>query len=104
MSFRPGSRVFSAFRTNFRQHYARRHASTAGAEPAGFARFWNSPVGPKTVHFWCVLLSPYPIPPHCIGNCCILRYPEPHATEPTNNPIIIPHLYTAHTNMIPGRQ
>lgn len=54
MSFRPGSRIFSAFRSNFRQYYARRHASTApGAEPSGFAKFWASPVGPKTVHFWC---------------------------------------------------
>ena len=53
MSFRPGSRIFSAFRTNFRQYYARRNASTApGAEPSGFAKFWASPVGPKTVHFW----------------------------------------------------
>ncbi|KAJ4381210.1 hypothetical protein N0V86_003559 [Didymella sp. IMI 355093] len=57
MSFRPGSRVFSAFRTNFRQYYARRHASTAGAEPAGFAKFWNSPVGPKTVHFWAPVMK-----------------------------------------------
>ena len=52
MSFRPGSRIFSAFRrTNFAQFYARRNASTA-TEPAGFAKFWNSPIGPKTVHFW----------------------------------------------------
>ncbi|KAF9698617.1 hypothetical protein N0V95_000861 [Ascochyta clinopodiicola] len=58
MSFRPGSRIFSAFRTNFRQYYARRNASTApGAEPSGFAKFWASPVGPKTVHFWAPVMK-----------------------------------------------
>lgn len=52
MSFRPGFRAFNAFRANFTQ-YTRRNASTAtGAEPAGFQKFWNSPIGPKTVHFW----------------------------------------------------
>ncbi|KAF3008724.1 hypothetical protein E8E13_009762 [Curvularia kusanoi] len=57
MSFRPGFRAFNAFRTNFNQ-YARRNASTAsGAEPAGFAKFWNSPVGPKTVHFWAPVMK-----------------------------------------------
>ena len=57
MSFRPGFRAFNAFRANFTQYTARRHASTApGAEaPAGFAKFWNSPIGPKTVHFWYAL-------------------------------------------------
>lgn len=55
MSFRPGSRIFSAFRPFFRpgQADARRRASTAaGATQGGFAGFWNSPIGPKTVHFW----------------------------------------------------
>jgi hypothetical protein len=56
MSFRPGSRIFSSFRPLFRQYYARRNVNTAaGAEQSGFARFWNSPVGPKTVHFWYAL-------------------------------------------------
>jgi hypothetical protein len=55
MSFRPGSRIFSSFRPFFRQAQAdaRRRASTA-AGPGGFAGFWNSPIGPKTVHFWYV--------------------------------------------------
>lgn len=56
MSFRPGSRIFSAFRPFFRQPLHRRGVNTAaGAEEAGqskFGKFWNSPVGPKTVHFW----------------------------------------------------
>jgi hypothetical protein len=58
MSFRPGSRIFSSFRPFFRQAQsdARRRASTA-AGPGGFAGFWNSPIGPKTVHFWYVNLS-----------------------------------------------
>jgi len=54
MSFRPGSRIFSAFRPFFQRANARRGVNTAAgtAEPAGFAKFWNSPIGPKTVHFW----------------------------------------------------
>lgn len=56
MSFRPGSRIFSAFRPFFQRANARRRVNTAaGPEPAGFQRFWNSPIGPKTVHFWYVL-------------------------------------------------
>ena len=27
-------------------------AAAAAPEQAGFAKFWNSPIGPKTVHFW----------------------------------------------------
>jgi hypothetical protein len=55
MSFRPGSRIFSSFRPFFRQAQAdaRRRASTATG-PGGFAGFMNSPIGPKTVHFWYV--------------------------------------------------
>jgi hypothetical protein len=57
MSFRPGSRIFSTFRPFFQRANARRRVNTAaGAEPAGFARFWNSPIGPKTVHFWYAAL------------------------------------------------
>lgn len=54
MSFRPASRIFTTFRPVFRQPLLRRRVQTAAspAEPAGFAKFWNSPVGPKTVHFW----------------------------------------------------
>ena len=82
MSFRPGSRVFGAFRTNFRQYYARRHASTAGAEPAGFAKFWNSPVGPKTVHFWCVpALCMFNSHTYCMA-IAAFSLPEPHAIPP----------------------
>ncbi|KAF1939160.1 UPF0041-domain-containing protein [Clathrospora elynae] len=58
MSFRPGSRIFSTFRPFFQRANARRHAGTAaGAEPAGFAKFWNSPIGPKTVHFWAPVMK-----------------------------------------------
>lgn len=56
MSFRPGSRIFNAFR----QPLLRRRVGTAAApeEQSGFAKLWNSPVGPKTVHFWYVGISP----------------------------------------------
>ena len=54
MSFRPGSRIFSAFRPFFRQPLLKRNQSTAAPEESGFQKLWNSPVGPKTVHFWYV--------------------------------------------------
>ncbi|KAF2130992.1 UPF0041-domain-containing protein [Dothidotthia symphoricarpi CBS 119687] len=54
MSFRPGARIFSSFRNA----YGRRRVNTAaGAQPAGFAKFWESPVGPKTVHFWAPVMK-----------------------------------------------
>jgi hypothetical protein len=55
MSFRPGARIFSAFRQHF-QSDARRRASTAAGAQTGFAGFMNSPIGPKTVHFWYAYL------------------------------------------------
>ena len=58
MSFRPGSRIFNAFRPMFRQPLLRRSNQTAAApEQAGFAKFWNSPIGPKTVHFWAPIMK-----------------------------------------------
>ncbi|EMD69179.1 hypothetical protein GGP41_004811 [Bipolaris sorokiniana] len=58
MSFRPGSRIFSSFRPFFQRANARRRVNTAaGAEPAGFQKFWNSPIGPKTVHFWAPVMK-----------------------------------------------
>lgn len=59
MSFRPGSRIFNNFRPFFRQPLLRRRVGTAAApgEQSGFAKLWNSPVGPKTVHFWYVYIS-----------------------------------------------
>ena len=59
MSFRPSSRFFANFSRNaffFRQPLLRRRIQTAAGETAEaqtkFQRFWNSEVGPKTVHFW----------------------------------------------------
>ena len=64
MSFRPGSRIFSSFRPFFQRANARRRVNTAaGAEPAGFQKFWNSPIGPKTVHFWYASTQ-------CFSKCC----------------------------------
>ncbi|KAF2848843.1 UPF0041-domain-containing protein, partial [Plenodomus tracheiphilus IPT5] len=58
MSFRPGSRIFSTFRPFFQRANARRRVNTAaGPEPAGFQKFWNSPIGPKTVHFWAPVMK-----------------------------------------------
>ncbi|KAH8730637.1 hypothetical protein GQ44DRAFT_736812 [Phaeosphaeriaceae sp. PMI808] len=58
MSFRPGSRIFSSFRPLFRksQANARRQASTAAGK-GGFAGFMDSPIGPKTVHFWAPVMK-----------------------------------------------
>ncbi|KAF2271994.1 UPF0041-domain-containing protein [Westerdykella ornata] len=62
MSFRPGARIFSALRTTFRQPLLfRRRVQTSAADAAGeqngFAKLWNSPVGPKTVHFWAPVMK-----------------------------------------------
>lgn len=38
-------------------------SDAAAPQQSGFAKIWNSPVGPKTVHFWapimkvCILVS-----------------------------------------------
>jgi hypothetical protein len=55
MSARPSYRLFQASRTFFRQPLRRRINTAAQPEAptqGGFAKVWNSPVGPKTVHFW----------------------------------------------------
>ncbi|OCK89180.1 UPF0041 domain protein [Cenococcum geophilum 1.58] len=57
MSSRPSYRLFQASRNLFRQPLLRRRIQTAApseaqANQSGFAKLWNSPVGPKTVHFW----------------------------------------------------
>jgi mitochondrial pyruvate carrier 2 len=41
--------------TQIRQQASRRWQSTdaaAAQAQSGFQKLWNSPVGPKTVHFW----------------------------------------------------
>jgi hypothetical protein len=59
MSFRPGSRIFNTFRSTFSQPLLRRRAGTSAApEQSGLTKLWNSPIGPKTVHFWYVANSP----------------------------------------------
>jgi len=67
MSSRAGLRLLRAtqpIRASFRQPFRRRietAAETAApkVEPAqtGFQRIWNSPVGPKTVHFWAPIMK-----------------------------------------------
>ncbi|KAF2178703.1 UPF0041-domain-containing protein [Zopfia rhizophila CBS 207.26] len=61
MSYRPASRLFTTFRPIFRQPLLRRRVQTAAPNQAeaqsGFAKLWNSPVGPKTVHFWAPILK-----------------------------------------------
>ena len=65
MSQRAGFRMLHraaqqpTFRTGFRQPFFRRNVATADrpvtdatTNQSGFAKLWNSPVGPKTVHFW----------------------------------------------------
>ncbi|KAK3687047.1 hypothetical protein LTR37_019209 [Vermiconidia calcicola] len=65
---RLGLRFGQAFRQNFQNQMRfaqRRYQSTATtADAAGqsaFGRFFNSPIGPKTVHFWAPIMKvPYP--------------------------------------------
>jgi hypothetical protein len=68
MSSRVGLRFFQNARAAFRNASApfrrpgaqgRRFQSTeapAAEQQSTFQRLWNSPVGVKTVHFWCVEL------------------------------------------------
>lgn len=107
MSFRPGFRAFNAFRANFTQ-YTRRNASTAtGAEPAGFQKFWNSPIGPKTVHFWYALspsLAPHTQSLRWAAQCTAraMPYLRPLSGLPT-----LPHTHytsTHDTDCSPGPQ
>jgi len=51
-------------RQNLRSPVQRRYQSTAEAaaqdaakEQSGFSKFFNSPVGPKTVHFWAPIMK-----------------------------------------------
>ncbi|KAH7064909.1 hypothetical protein B0J12DRAFT_638367 [Macrophomina phaseolina] len=66
MSFRPTTRILNFSRnllrtSAFRQAPQRRLQSTAtdanAATQSGFAKLWNSPVGPKTVHFWAPVMK-----------------------------------------------
>ncbi|KAL0260521.1 hypothetical protein SLS55_004210 [Diplodia seriata] len=65
-AFRPTTRILNFSRNlfrspAFRQSPQRRLQSTAADANApsqsGFARLWNSPVGPKTVHFWAPVMK-----------------------------------------------
>jgi len=98
MSFRPGSRIFSSFRPFFQRANARRHASTAGAEPAGFQKFWNSPIGPKTVHFWYAASTPPPSPPAMRCQLPALSEAHPHPQQQT------PTSKTHHTTLHPSHR
>jgi len=40
-----------------RRSYATAGAAANPAAPGGVAGFWNSPVGPKTVHFWAPVMK-----------------------------------------------
>jgi len=65
MSYRPGFRTasggFAGFRTAFRRTFNRRWQSSTTAEQPVKENSnpfsWNSPVGPKTVHFWAPVMK-----------------------------------------------
>ncbi|KAF2098039.1 UPF0041 domain protein [Rhizodiscina lignyota] len=71
MSARPALRFFTAartgaaptFRSSIRTPFQRRvqTAAETNVEPpspqSGFSKFFNSPVGPKTVHFWAPIMK-----------------------------------------------
>ncbi|EOD44807.1 putative upf0041 domain protein [Neofusicoccum parvum] len=65
-AFRPTTRILNFSRNllrspAFRQAPQRRLQSTAAdanaAPQSAFAKLWNSPVGPKTVHFWAPVMK-----------------------------------------------
>ncbi|CAK4034265.1 UPF0041-domain-containing [Lecanosticta acicola] len=70
MSARFGLRATQALRPAFRQNinsnlrFAQRRAQSTAAEAgeatkneSAFSKLWNSPVGPKTVHFWAPIMK-----------------------------------------------
>jgi len=66
MSFKAGFRplrAFHSFRTTFRQSFSRRWQTTASDSATAPVKEnrnpfdWNSPVGPKTVHFWAPVMK-----------------------------------------------
>lgn len=54
-----------ALRTNIQSNlrFAQRRWQTTAADAASikqestFSKFWNSPIGPKTVHFWAPIMK-----------------------------------------------
>lgn len=65
MASRLGLRFGQTFRANFQSQMrfaGRRFQGTtaqseATLEQSGFSKFWNSPIGPKTVHFWAPIMK-----------------------------------------------
>jgi mitochondrial pyruvate carrier 2 len=64
MSARLGLRFSAAMRQTFRPQQTRftqqrfqSATTTAEAQGGGFSKFWNSEVGPKTVHFWAPIMK-----------------------------------------------
>lgn len=59
MSTRFGARAFQrAKQFSFRYGQQRSQTTTApNAEQSKLAAFWNSSVGPKTVHFWAPIMK-----------------------------------------------
>lgn len=69
MASRLGLRFNQTFRSNFQSTFnsqmrfaGRRWQGTAAhsegtAEQSAFSKFWNSHVGPKTVHFWAPVMK-----------------------------------------------
>ena len=72
-----GLRASQALRQNFRMAAQRRYQSTvaegAAKEETAFSKFFNSPVGPKTVHFWAPIMKVHPQ----------TYSPAPHTSVPT---------------------
>ncbi|KAK7537545.1 uncharacterized protein J3D65DRAFT_387110 [Phyllosticta citribraziliensis] len=63
MSFRPTTRILN-FSRNLLRQAPRRSVQTAAdanagtaSNQSGFSKFLNSPVGPKTVHFWAPVMK-----------------------------------------------
>lgn len=63
MSAKFGQRFGANMRQSFQRYAQRRAQSTATSAPdaaanqSGFQKLWNSPIGPKTVHFWAPIMK-----------------------------------------------
>lgn len=63
-SFRQPAALRQTLRFARRRHYATSSTAeaTSSKPETAFAKFWNSSVGPKTVHFWAPIMKVNPTP------------------------------------------
>ncbi|MCJ1327793.1 hypothetical protein MMC10_004468 [Thelotrema lepadinum] len=56
-TLRPCQTKQQLVRRNLGRRWQSTDAAAPAAEQSGFAKIWNSPIGPKTVHFWAPVMK-----------------------------------------------